>query len=464
MRASRGPLAADAEPPARDRSAPTRRQTRHDLWIAAALVGLGVATLALSAIVMADASAPRPGPLESILWLIVLCVPVAVRRRAPLTVLLVVSAAFLAAQFRGYPDTLTPALVEFLVIFTANAWARSRRTALIASSAVTGVLVACLLVWVVLEVTDGLDRVDPSSVNPENVAAIAYSLLFNGMFLVSAVAFGRAARVSASRLHALERVGVELRAAQELIADQAISEERTRIARELHDVVAHHVAVIGIQAGAARRTLDRPEIARGALAAVEGTARTAIDELDRLLSVLRSRDETAPASVTGLADLPELIATTEALGLSVRFQVHGTVRDIPESIGVTVYRITQEALTNTLKHGRASVADVHLRYRERSLELEVLDDGRAPLTARPSEGGPGAEATAGSATATARNAPHDTRPGLGQRGMRERVDLHAGELVVGPRRRGGYRVRAQLPAPPCDTVWPTPEHEMRETP
>nr|WP_254281144.1 histidine kinase [Frigoribacterium sp. VKM Ac-2836] len=281
---------------------------------------------------------------------------------------------------------------------------------------------------------------DAAAPDPVTLATIAYTLVSNGIVLVTAIAFGRAARVSAIRLHALERTGVELRAAHELVADRAINEERTRLARELHDVVAHHVAVIGIQAGAARRTLDRPDIARGALSAVEGTARTTIDELDRLLSVLRSRDGETGSGPSGLDALPELMTDTRALGLEVRFSVHGDIRDVPESIGVTLYRITQEALTNTLKHGNASIAEVHLRYGDRTVEVEVVDDGRAGPTPYPGAVVPSPTAGPGG--------------GLGQRGMRERVDLHGGELHLGPRPRGGYRVRAVLPVGACRDAHP----------
>jgi signal transduction histidine kinase len=414
----------------------TRRDTRVDLWIAALTAVLGLATLWLSAVIVADADgAGSPSIVESVLWLVGLCAPLAFRRQRPVAVLVVVSGVFLAAQLRGYPDTLTPSIVEFVAIFTANAWAARRARALVVSVVVTAVMFVWLGVWL-----RSVYVSDAEAADPVTLATIAYTLVSNGIVLVTAIAFGRAARVSATRLHALERTGVELRAAHELVADRAINEERTRLARELHDVVAHHVAVIGIQAGAARRTLDRPEIARGALSAVEGTARTTIDELDRLLSVLRSRDGETGSAPSGLGALPELMADTRALGLEVRFSVHGDARDVPESIGVTLYRITQEALTNTLKHGNASLAEVHLRYGDRTVEVEVVDDGRPGPTPYPGATPPQGTATSGA--------------GLGQRGMRERVDLHGGELHLGPRPRGGYRVHAVLPVGACADARP----------
>jgi signal transduction histidine kinase len=400
----------------------TRRQARGDVWLAAGLLGLGLVTLWLASLVAEGADVPAASLPEAVAWLVALCAPTALRRRAPVTVMAVVSAVFILSQLRGYPDSMAPSIVEFLVIYTANAWSRSRRRALVGSVVVTVAMLAWLGVAVLGELRQGGPMLAPT------VAGVVYSFVFNVLFFLSAVWFGRSSRVSAARLHALERAGVDLRAAQELVADRAIGEERTRIARELHDVVAHHVAVIAIQAGAARRTLDRPEIASGALSAVESTARTAIDELERLLTVLRAQDGAPPEGPTGLAGLPQLVAETRRLGLDVRLSTHGDRFDVPDSVGVTLFRVVQEALTNTLKHASAGVADVRLRFRDRAVEVEVTDDGvgAAAAASSPATGLPGS--------------------GLGQRGMRERVDLHGGELHVGPHPKGGYRVRAVLPA------------------
>ena len=419
----------------------TRRQARGDIWLAAGLLGLGVVTLWLASVVVEGSDVRAEAPPEAIGWLVALCAPTALRRRAPVVVMAVVSAVFILSQLRGYPDAMAPSIVEFLVIYTANAWARSRRAALVGSAVVT----AAMLIWLGVAVLGPLQQGGPMLTS--TVAGVVYSFVLNLLFFVSAVWFGRSSRVSAARLHALERAGVDLRVAQELIADRAIGEERARIARELHDVVAHHVAVIAIQAGAARRTLDRPEIASGALSSVESTARTAIDELERLLTVLRSQDGAPHEGPTGLAALPQLVADTRQLGLDVRFSTHGERFDVPESVGVTLFRVVQEALTNTLKHASAGVADVRLRFRDRAVEVEVTDDGVGGAASSPSrEHGP-----AGS--------------GLGQRGMRERVDLHGGELHVGPHARGGYRVRAVLPAvrsaPVPETERPV-RHDSRE--
>ncbi|MDA0170968.1 sensor histidine kinase [Solirubrobacter taibaiensis] len=201
-------------------------------------------------------------------------------------------------------------------------------------------------------------------------------------------------------------------------AEHAVFEERVRIARELHDVVAHHVSTMGVQAGAARLVIDRdPDQAKTALAAIEASSRQAVAELHRLLGFLRQegdRDELAPQP--GLEQLTQL---TESLPLTVAISVDGAPRALPPTVDVSAYRIVQEALTNTLKHANASRADVHVRYAADAVELEIVDDGRA---------GNGS-----------------SRSGLGLIGMRERTALHGGQLSAGPGAAGGFVVKATLP-------------------
>jgi signal transduction histidine kinase len=407
----------------------TRRDARVDGVVALGLLGLGGLTALLALVVVDGSPAVVTGPVETSAWLVALCAPVALRRRRPLLATVTVSLVVVGAALRGYPDELAPAMALFLVISTANAWAASRRRALTVSAVVSITLFSLLLVGLARRASD----VEGMPVGPVTASAV-YSVLFAALFFTGAVLVGRSTRLSAERLHALERAGVDLRAAQEVVADQAIDEERSRIARELHDVVAHNVAVIGIQAGAARRTLDRPDVARGALSAVEATARTTVEELERMLRVLRTRDGSC-AAPTGVADLPQLVDDTRRLGLDVRYSVEGDQGTVPESTGVTLYRVAQEALTNTLKHAHASTAVVRLRHRDRQVEIEVVDDGTGAGAGR-------------------RAAPSGT--GLGHRGMRERVDLHGGELELGPLARGGYRVRAVLPVASCAEPAPSP--------
>jgi signal transduction histidine kinase len=203
-----------------------------------------------------------------------------------------------------------------------------------------------------------------------------------------------------------------------------VFEERVRIARELHDVVAHHVSMMGVQAGAARVVIDRDRVkAKESLTAIEVSSRQAVGELHRLLGFLRQTgDEDDLAPRPGLSQLPRLAASMSESDLAVAVSIEGEERSLPPMLGVSAYRIVQEALTNTLKHAAASRADVRLRYWPDELEVEIIDDGR------------GATALSG------------TSPGgLGLIGMRERAALHGGQLTAGPVSGGGFAVRVKLP-------------------
>jgi signal transduction histidine kinase len=220
-----------------------------------------------------------------------------------------------------------------------------------------------------------------------------------------------------------ERV-VEAQAAEEN-ARRAVFEERVRIARELHDVIAHHVSMMGVQAGAGRVVIDQdPQKAKEALAAIELSSRHAVQELYRLLGFLRQAGDPDPlASQPGLGQLASLAAAMSETELTVQVSVEGEQRPLPATVDVSAYRIVQEALTNTLKHAGASRADVHLRYWPDELEVEIVDDGRP--------NGPSAAASGG----------------LGLIGMRERAALHGGQLSAGRAAGGGFAVRVKLPTP-----------------
>jgi signal transduction histidine kinase len=198
-----------------------------------------------------------------------------------------------------------------------------------------------------------------------------------------------------------------------------------RIARELHDVIAHHVSMMGVQAGAGRLVIDQdPDKAKEALGAIELSSRHAVQELYRLLGFLRQAGDPDPlASQPGLGQLAGLAAGMSNTELTVEVRVEGESRPLPATVDVSAYRIVQEALTNTLKHAGASRADVHLRYWPDELEVEIVDDGRP-------NGGPVA-----------------TSGGLGLIGMRERAALHGGQLSAGPAAGGGFAVRVKLPTP-----------------
>jgi signal transduction histidine kinase len=246
-----------------------------------------------------------------------------------------------------------------------------------------------------------------------------------GLFAIGWLA-GFALRERAAQAEAAERRATDAERGREENARRAVFEERVRIARELHDVVAHHVSMMGVQAGAARVVIDRdPVKAKESLTAIEASSRQAVGELHRLLGFLRQagdQDDLAPRP--GLSQLPRLAASMSDSDLAVEVSIEGEERSLPPTIDVSAYRIVQEALTNTLKHSAASRADVHVRYWPGELEVEILDDGRG-ATAVPAHG-PG---------------------GLGLIGMRERAALHGGQLNAGPASGGGFAVRVKLPTP-----------------
>ena len=227
----------------------------------------------------------------------------------------------------------------------------------------------------------------------------------------------------ARRQASLEARAVRLEQEREEAARAAVAEERRRIARDLHDVVAHSVSVMTVQAGAARLLLaEEPARAREPLLSVEATGRQALTELRRLLGLLRSEEgERALGPRPGLAALPELLAQTRTAGLPVELSVEGEPpRSVAPGVELAAYRIVQEALTNARKHAGAARASVAVRYGNGALELVVANDG-APVV-------------------------RDGRPrGHGLVGMRERAALYGGTLEAGPRAEGGFVVRARLP-------------------
>jgi signal transduction histidine kinase len=202
--------------------------------------------------------------------------------------------------------------------------------------------------------------------------------------------------------------------------EAAVTAERARIARELHDVIAHSVSVMTVQAGAARVLLDENAArARDSLVAVEETGRQALAEMRRLLGILRSDEsQSRLAPQPGTADIASLVEQVRAAGLPVDVVVEGEPRSLAPGIDLAAYRVVQEALTNALKHARAARAEVSMRYGRHALELLIVNDG--PVT-------------------------RNGRDGHGLVGMRERVALYGGEFEAGPRSEGGYVVRARLP-------------------
>jgi signal transduction histidine kinase len=220
---------------------------------------------------------------------------------------------------------------------------------------------------------------------------------------------------------------------RDVAAREAVVEERARIARELHDVIAHHVSMIVVQAGAERRVLgDANPATRDVLETVERIGRAALTETRRLLGMLRGDASDPLTPQPGLADVPALVGQLRAAGLPVELQIEGERRQLPVGIELSAYRIVQEALTNALKHAGEARATVRVRYGVASLDLEVIDDGAGARRA-------GSGSNAGSGT------NNDRGQGHGLVGMRERVSLYGGRFDAHQNPAGGFVVRAKLP-------------------
>ncbi|MER5774694.1 sensor histidine kinase [Streptomyces sp. NPDC002039] len=223
----------------------------------------------------------------------------------------------------------------------------------------------------------------------------------------------------------------EVAAHRKLLADRAVAEERRRIARELHDIVAHHITTMQLMAGGARANLAHdPEAARDALVTLEGSGRMALREMRQLLDVLRAGEEpehVPPAPQPGAGDLGRIITESRLAGMETRFTVHGRARPLPPTVGLTVFRIVQEALTNARKHAGPARADVRLTYGPDEITVEVSDDGAGAPPPRPLP------------------SPSEPVAGYGLMGMRERVALQGGTLEAAPIDGGGFRVAARMP-------------------
>lgn len=359
--------------------------------------------------------APIPGdsvtgnrPLESVLALAYSGM-VAVRRTLPLVAVGVFSAIFalhgllgLLGRHPGDLNLLVAFIVEVWIVYSAAAHTSGRDTYLAGAIIVAGQLIGY---------------------GPTLGSGGLQQAFGEWVFFALAWALGKTLRWRQLRGDRLEARTLELEAAREQQVRAAVSEERAQIARELHDVVAHSVSLMVLQAGAARQALDlQPERARESLRSVEATGRTAMSELRRMLGVLRKpgeADDLTPQP--SLRHLDLLIAQMRQAGLEVDLDVQGSTETAPPGVDLAAYRIVQEGLTNVLKHATRGRARVHIRGDAAEVEVAVENDGAPGRTS------------------------NGTGTGHGLIGMRERVNLYGGTFEAGPRPDGGFSVRARLP-------------------
>jgi len=343
-----------------------------------------------------------PGPLAGrIAFAVAISVPLAFRRQAPGIVVIVLSVAVLAwalpAAAAEHGTGPFPSML--LAAFSVALYARQSIVAMAGG----------LLLFATMVIAVESHYYTGGGPNAGNLAIL--SLFFGGAWAAGWLVRQRAAQAR----RALAESGE--------LAVAAVSEERARIARELHDVVAHSVSIIAVQAGAAEELIERdPDKARQHIASVRRTAREAMSEMRRLLDVLRA-DEPGYAPQPGLARLPDLLDETRGAGVPVELVEQGVRPRLAPGVDFVAFRVLQESLTNVRKHAPGAPTRVLLRYRPKTLELEVINKAAVtPATANGS--GPG---------------------GHGLVGMRERVHLFDGSFDAQPRADGGFRIRAVLP-------------------
>ncbi|MGW1866740.1 sensor histidine kinase [Streptomyces mauvecolor] len=381
-------------PPPRPRT-PQPPWTRNDALVAGASCAINL----LSYVFVSDPTGRRGISIAGVLLVAFAAVPLLARRTHPVATLAAALVLDAAASFALPLSTHFGAVLMVALYSVARA-----RSGLVAAGAVLVTAATSLL-------SQSGGRVPPW---PEAISAVLSPLIVVG----AALAVGRWQR--------------EVDANRRLLADRAVADERRRIARELHDIVAHHITTMQLMAGGARANLAHPEVARDALVTLEASGRLALGEMRQLLDVLRAGDEpeSAPAQPQpGADDLERLVDEARFAGLSTGFSVHGASRPLPPTVGLTVFRVVQEALTNARKHAGSAHACVRLTYRQDMVSVEVLDDGEGAASSNPGSGG-----------------------GYGLIGMRERVALHGGTLAAGPRADGGFAVLAELPLAPDGTV------------
>lgn len=376
-----------------------------------ALLALFIAVMQVQGTIVRNAGEVVQRPLDGLAYalLIVSGLAVAVRRRWPVPVFAVAALASAAYYVLGYPDG--PGwLGLFIALYTVAAYGDGRRSLLIAGGGMA-VLSACWLV---------------AAADIEPRAAIGWVYFRIGASVMS-VALGESVRTRQVIAAEAQRRAELAERTREEEARARVDAERLRIAREVHDTVAHAIAIINVQSGVTAHVLDkRPDVAREALRTIEQTSSRALHEMRAILGVLRGDDEEGRVPYPGLDQIGELAAKARDAGLDITIEEDPPVAPLPSAVGGAAYRIVQESITNVVRHVGPTRVTVALRSGPDALEIRVTDEGRreAPVQEAYSE------------------------PGRGIIGMRERCLLLGGEFDAGPRPGGGFEVRARLPLAP----------------
>ncbi len=381
-----------------------------DTILTSALVGLAILSLFSSWELGQKVTFPM-----AVFLTVILIVPLILRRYFPLAVLIFMMVVEIYYRFLLIPEPRYTAYALLFAVATAAALgSRQRRTWVIGS--VILIEMIAIMVLAIVYPESGWARDTP--------LAQSLTFLLNVFLFGTAWWVGELFRSRREKEADLKERSEQLKIEREENARRAVLDERVRIARELHDVVAHHVSVMGIQAGAARKVLNKqPDKANEALSTIEASSRQVINELHRLLGFLRPSNQVEVVSPQpSLKYLDTLVNEICNSGLPVEIRTIGKEQPIPESMDVSAYRIIQEALTNVLKHAGPAKATVTIKYLDDMIELDISDNG------------------------TARTTNSEKKPGgRGIIGMKERAGLHGGKLETGNMPGGGFFVRAKLP-------------------
>ena len=402
-----GTLSRVERPPLSVRFSQAGARLRHlNLWALDAVFATVMLVLALvghisatgdSGAVYHDTSA------LSVFLTLVVALPYYFRRHAPLAVMLTSEIGVVLLTVWEYQTAAAPSLL-LVGTYTVAAWA-PRRDRLIGATALAIGLTIVAVVGI------------PGSSNVDTA--------YNFAIFTAAYLFGSTMRNRRLYSEQLEQRAAELEQDREEEARRAVAEERLHIAQELHDVVAHSMGVIAVQAGVGAHVIDTdPQEAKKSLEAISQTSRSTLAEIRRMLGVLRDDTGAAYEPAPGLADLDRLVRDVGNAGLEVDVKTEGTRTELPPGVDFTAYRIVQEALTNVLKHAGPARATLTIGYEPGTLRLDVVDDGRG-VNGRALPGG------------------------HGLLGMRERVGVYGGSFEAGPRTGGGFEVSVRLPYDEC---------------
>jgi signal transduction histidine kinase len=409
------------------RPGPTRVQVRRDAYLSVLIAALSIVSTEIwhSAY---GASLGWKG-IEAYGWFALAGLALAGRRRFPLSTLVVESAVFIVIGERltGLAGVFTIQMILFASIYAAWAWSRRPR-ALVAVSAVVLVAMFGWLIWAFTQ-PGRVPRNEDVGLIDAFAAVVVYGIVINIVYFFGAMAWGHAAWRSARQRAQIAEQAERERQRQAAERESAVQAERVRIARDLHDVVAHHVSGIGVQAAGAGRVLAvEPESAREALSTIERSSRQAVVQMHQLVGLLRESGETSTdgrGPKPGLDDIAGL-ATADGTPV-VEHRLVGEPFPVSDTIGLSLYRVAQEAVANVRRHANARHATVVVRYvddaaaGQRAAEVEVTDDGRGPDSNGRGDGG------------------------FGLTGIRERAAMHGGDVEIGPRPQGGFRVRVRIP-------------------